>query len=160
MHAGTLLAGVPLGYWPDRAVIRRACFADLDGLVPLCSSLRAARGLDECTPAAARAWLAERLHAWGSRLIVAEVGGEIVAYCAYDVGQARLLEIYVAEPVRGRAIGRDLLAFVEQDLARADVALLLVTLDQSDDDARAFFCGCGFTGAPAAAGRLEFKKTL
>jgi ribosomal protein S18 acetylase RimI-like enzyme len=143
-----------------RCTIRRASYRDLDTLVPLAAALRKSRGQLDHEPAMVRAQLERWLLAWGSRLIVVEVAGQTVGYCAYDACAARLLEIFVAEPYRGQGLGCELILFAEQDLLRSEVELLRVEVGPDGEPARAFFAHLGYQPAAGAASCVALQKAL
>jgi ribosomal protein S18 acetylase RimI-like enzyme len=134
-------------------VVRRAALKDLDSLVPFARSLDDGQPESASSVAHVRALLERTLLAWGSRLIVAEVREQIVGFCAYDTREARLRALYVAEASRGRGLGRELLAFAEQDLARASADGVWVELPAERAAAQAFFARQGYAlvGQPGPA---------
>ncbi len=91
---------------------------------------------------------------------MAEAGAEIVGYCAYNMRQAQLQEIFVTAPFRGHAIGRDLLAFAERDLEHGNVLSMSVPVEFAGESARAFFARHGFCPAAQDAPPTGWQKDL
>jgi ribosomal protein S18 acetylase RimI-like enzyme len=140
-------------------VVRRAALKDLDSLVPFAGALGLSEPQFPSTAAQVYTLLERRLLAWGSRLIVAELWGQVVGFCAYATQDARVRALYVAEASRGRGLGRELLAFAEQDLARAGAAGLRVAVAADNPSAQAFLTRLGYcpVGQP---GHSEWHKVL
>ena len=142
------------------ATIRRGALCDLEAVAALSAALA-----QECRheqPAANERLegLRRDLLAWGGRLLVAEAGGQIVGYCAYNMRQAVLQEIFVTAEFRGHAIGRDLLAFAERDLEHGNVLSMHVPVEYAGESARAFFSRHGFCPAAKDEAPQGWQKAL
>jgi GNAT superfamily N-acetyltransferase len=147
---------------PEQApsVIRRGGLCDLEAVAPLSAALHQECQHEQTAPSQVLGGLRHEALAWGGRLLVAQAGERIVGYCAYNMRQARLQEIFVLPEYRGQRIGRDLLAFVERDLEHANVLSLQVPVEFAGESARAFFAQQGFCAAPHDEQRLGWQKDL
>src|SRR5919201_1769547 len=106
-------------------------------------------------PASARdvARRLERLNtSEADRLIVAELGGEVVGLASlhtslsveYDEPAAKLSAIVVDERYRRRGIGETLVAAMEAEARRGGCCLIFLTTAERRDDAHAFYRRLGF----------------
>lgn len=139
-----------------RPFVRRAALKDLDRLVPFAAALDHGRRLAPVTAAEVHLLLERMLLQWGSRLIVAERAGQVAGFCAYETKTARLQALYVHENHRGHNLGRELLAFAEQDLARAGAEVVRAEVAPENTAAQAFFARLGYQ----PSGPQEWVKAL
>jgi ribosomal protein S18 acetylase RimI-like enzyme len=144
---------------PARQVVRRAALKDLDCLVPFAAALGRGQSQPPSSSPAVRALLERTLLEWGSRLIVAELHGQVVGFCAYNTGAARLQSLFVRETCRGRGLGRELVAFAEQDLARAGAADVRLAVAPDNTAAHAFLARLGYARS-SQAGSGDWLKPL
>ncbi len=142
------------------AVIRRGGLCDLETVAVLGAALHQECHGEQPAPGQVLDDLRHEALAWGGRLLVAQAGDQIVGYCAYNMGQARLQEIFVLPAYRGHAIGRALLAFAERDLAHANALSMRVPVEYAGESARAFFARHGFCPAPEDERPLGWQKAL
>src|SRR5262245_33159735 len=141
-------------------VIRRGALCDLEAVAPLSAALHQECQQARTAPGQVLNELRQEALAWGGRVVVAQAGEQIVGYCAYNMREARLQEIYVAPAYRGRSIGRDLLAFAERDLEHANVPAMAIPIEHAGEDARAFFARHGFCPAKPDEKPLGWQKEL
>jgi len=134
------------------ATIRRGGLCDLEAVAALSAALQQECRQEQPAPSQRLVALRLDLLAWGGRLLVAEAGDRIVGYCAYNMRQAQLQEIFVDSAFRGHAIGRDLLTYAERDLEHGNVLSMSVPVEHAGESARAFFARQGF--CPAAEDAL------
>ena len=142
------------------ATIRRGGLCDLEVVAALSTALHTECMQEQPAPSQRLDSLRRDLLAWGGRLLVAEADAQIVGYCAYNMRQAQLQEIFVTAAFRGHAIGRDLLAFAERDLEHGNVLSLRVPVEYAGENARAFFARHGFCPAPQEELPLGWQKPL
>ena len=147
---------------PDQAhaVIRRGGLCDLEAVAPLSAALHQECQQEQTAPSQVLSGLRHEALAWGGRLVVAQAGDQIVGYCAYNMRQARLQEIFVLPEYRGHFIGRDLLAFAESELEHGNVLSMRVPVEYAGESARAFFARHGFCPGPQDELPLGWQKTL
>lgn len=141
-------------------VIRRGGLCDLEAVAPLSAALHQECQRQQTAPSQVMSELRHAALDWGGRVVVAQVDEHIVGYCAYNMRQARMQEIFVAPEFRGRAIGRDLLAFAERELEHANVPSMAIPIEHAGEDARAFFARHGFCPAPQEELPLGWQKSL
>lgn len=134
----------------ERVVIRRAGAHDAPAIKGLYRQLVSDSNV--CVDSAQVATLAASSTSF---LLVAEVGGvtcatALLTLCAdvmYRTQPFGVVEnVIVAESMRGRGIGRDLLARVEQLAVTHDCTKLMLLSSVARSDAHAFFRRCGFVG--------------
>ena len=143
-----------------RAIVRRGGLCDLEAVAPLSAALHQECQREQPAPDQVLGELRHEALAWGGRLVVAQAGDQIVGYCAYNMGQARLQEIFVRPEYRGRSIGQALLAFAERDLEHANVLSMRVPVEYAGESARAFFARQGFGPGPQDELPLGWQKAL
>jgi ribosomal protein S18 acetylase RimI-like enzyme len=130
----------------DAATIRLASVADAEVISALFTQLGHPAGAEEV---AARL---ERFAQAGEEALVAELDGEVVGVTALSVMRTlhrptsvgRMSVLVVSEVVRGRGIGRALVAAAEARLAERGCALVEVTSNQQRVQAHAFYEGLGY----------------
>jgi ribosomal protein S18 acetylase RimI-like enzyme len=142
---------------PERVVIRSARREDAAALSSLITQLGYPAPADVV---AARIVALEAAH---ELVLVAELDGDVVGVLTVHVMPVlhrptpvgRLSMLVVAESVRGRGIGRALVAAAERDLAARGCALVEVTSNQKRKDAHAFYERLGYEVTS-----LRFKRDL
>jgi ribosomal protein S18 acetylase RimI-like enzyme len=105
----------------------------------------------------------ERFMALGQEALVADVGGEVVAVTALSVMHTlhrpapvgRMSSLVVSEAVRGRGIGKALVAAAEKRLAERGCGLVEVTSNMRRPEAHGFYEGLGYERTS-----YRFFKTL
>lgn len=130
----------------DAPVIRLANATDADAISELFGQLGHPAGPDEV---AARL---ERFAQANEEALVAEIGGEVVGVTALSVmptlhrptSVGRMSVLVVAETVRGRGVGRALVAAAEARLRERGCALVEVTSNQRRIEAHRFYEGLGY----------------
>ena len=100
----------------------------------------------------------------GNVLVVGETGGRVVAcfQIALIAGlsrraaiRAQVEGVRVASALRGRGLGRALMAEAERRARAGGATLMQLTSDRARDAAHAFYEGCGFT-----ASHIGYKRDL
>ena len=141
----------------DAPTIRLANVTDADAISGLFTQLGHPAG-----PEAVAARL-ERFAQTGEEALVSELGGEVVGVTALSVmptlhrptSVGRMSVLVVSEAVRGRGVGRALVAAAEARLAERGCALVEVTSNQRRVEAHAFYEGLGYERTS-----YRFFKTL
>ncbi len=133
---------------PVSCVIRRAFAEDATVIQSLYREL-----VDDSQVRVLPAQIAALAESPASFLLVAETDGAVcatalLAFCAdvmYQFQPFGVVEnIVVARSMRGRGIGRQLLAHVEQLAIARDCTKLMLLSSAHRNEAHAFFRGCGF----------------
>jgi GNAT superfamily N-acetyltransferase len=127
--------------------IRRVAPGDADRVAVLLGQL----GYPTTAPpvgARIERWLADER----SVLLAAEIGGSVVGVAAlhvipfleYDESRGRLVALVVDDTVRGKGVGRELVAEVEREARRLGCRELELTSRRTRPEAHSFYRGLGY----------------
>lgn len=135
-----------------RALIRPAKADDLGTLVDLLRMLFSIETDFDCDAARQHRGLAMLLAHEAAVIFVAEMAGQVIGMCSGQLtistaegGYALLVEdVVVAEPWRGKGIGRELIAALEQWAASRKVGRLQLLADRNNAAALEFYHELGW----------------